>query len=157
MTPYDIAQYAKGVYPPINSDLFQSTYLNASVTAAVCIKDRSVIVAFAGTHDFQDILDDAFVIPCEIPEVGWVHAGFYAGMGDAANRILNDLEHNVGFPLPSLIVTGHSLGAAHATIFTAICGSNGITVDHLVLLESPPTHGQVWASLSHRKYFLLLQ
>jgi surfactin synthase thioesterase subunit len=137
MTPYEIAQYAKGVYPPIAVDMFTWTYISPCVTAAVLINSGNVVVAFAGTHDFQDIIDDVFIVPIELPDVGWLHAGFAEGMEDASKSIIDHLEVNTGLPLRSLVVTGHSLGAAHATIFAAICGSHGMQVDHLVLLESP--------------------
>ena len=81
----------------------------------VAFGDRFAIVAFRGTQsgDWSDLLDDACFVA--VPwEVGHVHQGF-------ARRLANisaDLERALARLAPScrLWFTGHSLGAAAATL-----------------------------------------
>lgn len=79
------------------------------------------IVAFRGSVDKKDWLDDFSAWPTLDPSLGYVHAGFRKGMDGVANRIQGALGGRWH-------ATGHSLGAARACVFAAL----------LALLSKPP-------------------
>jgi pimeloyl-ACP methyl ester carboxylesterase len=78
-----------------------------------------VFVAFRGTQitSLRDLLADVSAIPVKWPGEGLVHYGFWASyrsIRDAIDEWLPDL------PDRPLVLTGHSLGAAMATLMAAL-------------------------------------
>jgi hypothetical protein len=72
------------------------------------------ILAFRGTHSFQNWLTDAGVVRVDLG--GWkVHRGFYEAHQSIKYLALDALK-SVGFEKP-LSITGHSLGAALSKLF----------------------------------------
>jgi len=51
------------------------------------------------------------------PQLGWIHAGFWLGMEEAYAAIKAYFEN---VPIVDPLITGHSLGAAHATILAGL-------------------------------------
>ena len=73
-------------------------------------------MVFRGSLTPLDWFRDFLAIPHELadhPQLGDVHAGFAIGMDDALGNLLPRLRNSV-------YVTGHSLGAARATIFSGL-------------------------------------
>lgn len=72
---------------------------------------------------------------------GKVHKGFFLGWADIEKPVLERLEfwrnHNNGRPLPPLLITGHSLGGALATMATASLLENGFKVAGLYTFGQP--------------------
>ncbi len=79
------------------------------------------LVVFRGSTTVEDWVRDFLAIPhacARHPQLGDVHAGFMLGMDDAFARLLPLLR-------PSVWVTGHSLGAARATLFCGLLVAAG--------------------------------
>jgi hypothetical protein len=103
----------------------------------VCVALRRIgdddIVVFRGSVTAQDWARDFLALPHETeahPTLGDVHAGFMLGM-DAA------YAHVVPLLRSSVYVTGHSLGAGRATLFTGLLVAAGRTPIGRVVFGEP--------------------
>jgi hypothetical protein len=72
-------------------------------------------IAFKGSSEYNDFINDLYLTPTDIGENKLVHSGFYDiiynnGRIDVLNEIVGESENRV-------ILTGHSLGAGLATIY----------------------------------------
>ncbi|KAJ1917470.1 hypothetical protein IWQ60_007776 [Tieghemiomyces parasiticus] len=99
---------------------------HSSVRCYVAVSDRlrTLILAFTGSNldNLRTFLTDldirASPWPPEAP-AAWVHAGFLASTLDGAPSILVALRmHTAAYPDYEIAITGHSLGAAQAVLFT---------------------------------------
>lgn len=72
-------------------------------------------IAFRGTDEPGDWLDNARAVPWWMPGVGWVHKGFLRSMEALEEELLLVMAMA---PYP-VLVCGHSKGGAEATLFTA--------------------------------------
>lgn len=80
------------------------------------------VVVFPGTTDVQGWLRDFEAFPATVhdhPQLGPIHAGFWAGMEQVWGLLDIRLD---GKPT---VVTGHSLGAARASLFTGLLTAAG--------------------------------
>ncbi|WP_051906601.1 lipase family protein [Methylomarinum vadi] len=96
--------------------------------AYIVANDDAVILTFRGTEpdQFKDVLADAYLHPLEFPGKGKVHGGFYGALsGDCWERIVSVLQRP-HLQTKMLWITGHSLGAALATVAAAHLNPHGL-------------------------------
>jgi hypothetical protein len=80
--------------------------------------DRTAVLAFRGTQpdDMSDIMDDANILPMSWETGGKVHSGF----ANALLRVRDQVARLLGAETLPVIMTGHSLGAAVATLAASL-------------------------------------
>lgn len=101
---------------------------------AVRHADGLAVLAFRGTdpQSLSDIADDVkFNLTPWTESAGQVHAGF-AGAARGLREAVNNWLNETGATRTQLVLTGHSLGAAIATLFASTCAPNA-----LVTIGSP--------------------
>ncbi|CAB9496305.1 Lipase class 3 family protein [Seminavis robusta] len=124
-------------------DLEQCFFIKHSVTGGCCIVYRSlekklIVVSFRGTCEPKDLITDANLIQeawvkgedFDTPDACKVHQGIRQSMESISRRLK---ELILAAPAPGeeisdydMIVTGHSLGGALSTMFSADIGEYGI-------------------------------
>lgn len=109
-------------------------------TQALWIETNDVaILAFRGTpldrFDVQDVVSDAKALPVAFPGGGKVHKGFLKGLDSVWDQVQSRLASLKGTD-KSLFITGHSLGAAIATLAAA-----RITMTPALAEVRPNLHG----------------
>lgn len=110
---------------------------NGSVVHTHMFDDMTVI-SFRGTevHDINDICYDMRCLKMRL-HVGKVHRGFALAYAQVANKLKDQLELYGGLTRPRIYVTGHSLGAAMASICVAELAKYGVAISGLVTFGSP--------------------
>lgn len=90
------------------------------------------LIVFRGTSNIQDAIKDliAVALPFGHPQLGFVHTGFWQGMPQAFSVIKPMIKKPT-------IVAGHSLGGAHAAIFTGLLVLAGMAPAYLVTFGGP--------------------
>jgi len=85
--------------------------------------DEFAILSFRGTErgDLEDIKDDGTIVPVPEPPVSFPMCVAHLGFQTALNRVRNEVENHLniyrkGHPNNEICFTGHSLGAALATL-----------------------------------------
>ena len=125
------------------SDLEHCFFINHDVTGGCCAVYRSletklIVVSFRGTCEPVDLLTDASIVQAAWVEgedvkdenTAMIHIGFRKSMNSISRRlkemILATVEPGDRIEDYDMLVTGHSLGGALATLFTADIGEFGI-------------------------------
>jgi hypothetical protein len=114
--------------------MFIGDHTGAAGFGSVRARDGRVLLAFRGTRpdDFRDIKRDLGVRMVAWSEsAGRVHAGFAAATRSLLPQLRQWIDRN-GHDPKKLIVTGHSLGAAMATLL-----ASALPIGWLVTLGSP--------------------
>lgn len=88
------------------------------------------VVVWRGSATAIDWLDDFDACPVDDPTLGWVHSGFLAGERAVSKAIDAVVEQQ-------LIITGHSLGAAHSWLYAADRQAMGKAPTRIVVFGSP--------------------
>lgn len=86
------------------------------------------VITLRGTADMDDFLRDFEALPLWYPQLGFVHSGFALGMADVFAKV-----RDVANP----VITGHSLGGAHARLLAALFIVNGVIPAQLVTFAAP--------------------
>lgn len=133
MTPYDLALACERVYNVHTREA-------DGAEAAIFDEGKGPVVAFRGTEaDFGDILKDMRFFPWYDSELGALcHSGFLKSARALYPVLLPDVAAYV-LQGRKLYLTGHSLGAAQATIFACLLRRNFSSCDiELIGFGSPP-------------------
>ena len=90
------------------------------------------VFAFRGSASTLDWIKDAGALPVSDHEVGIVHAGFLVGMDDFLLAALPVMQAS-----KSIVLTGHSLGGAHARIGGAKLVCRKLAITQIITFGSP--------------------
>ncbi|MCM8535076.1 MAG: lipase family protein [Lentisphaeraceae bacterium] len=116
---------------------------NKGTQAFCCSDDEKVILSFRGTEasHIEDIISDARVLKTEGP-FGKVHRGFKF----ALDNVWSDVESKVkSLEGKRLYITGHSLGAALATLAAATFSNNDVKPESIYTFGQPKVGNKSFA------------
>lgn len=124
MKPYDAALLCQAIYTPKQGD-FDHVLKVGCITAGIKYLPHATVIVFRGSCDLEDWLNDFNIAPDYDQELGIVAGGFLNDVRDFMAKVKPMIEG-------SLIVTGHSLGAARACLLTVM-----MKVDQLIVFGCP--------------------
>jgi predicted lipase len=124
MTPFDAAKLCQSIYDPQTIE-FDQVVTVGEIVAGVNFLPNVTVVAFRGSCVVEDWLNDMSIWPEHDPLFGAVADGFMDDVHEFADHIQPMIKG-------SLVLTGHSLGAARACILSAI-----IPTTQLILFGCP--------------------
>lgn len=158
MSPLLMAQMSRLVYEPwdkvenrLRSEGFSHIHIFERAGTEAFLAKRQpdgCVLAFRGTEpaSFRDWLSDIRCLPVGGP-VGNVHRGFRAAFEQIRLAVFDRLCECVGVPI---YLTGHSLGAALATLCAAEMLNRGIDVAGLCTFGSPRVGDRHFATFVRR-------
>ena len=125
-------ELAAAIYNPITPNTFTQVIDTDDITCGVAVIGDDTVFSFAGSENAEDWVRDFFAVQFCHPQLGTLHAGFWAGMGDAWVPL-----SAIARKAKKIVIVCHSLGCAHGAIFAGLCAKNGIAVDQLVMFAPP--------------------
>jgi Lipase (class 3) len=128
MTDAELAQLCADSYNPLA--VWEHTWTADDIHVAHKLVEGVDVIVFRGSVDVNDWMADFDAIPTKHPLLGWCHAGFLRYMDLVFENVLGVLGREI-------IVTGHSLGAARASILTGLLLSHGSQVKARVVFGEP--------------------
>ena len=130
MTPLQICQYARGIYDPVPSGMFDKVSTIGCVVFGHAKVGDVDVIALRGSENIDDWMHDFTAIPQWHRQLGFCHAGFLHDMDDVFAAVRGVVGAQV-------IITGHSLGGSRARILAGLFACNGLPVDTLCTFGSP--------------------
>lgn len=122
---------------------------SVGTSQATCLKtiDHQYVVAFRGTDDLDSALIDLKSWQVDSETMGDVHAGFKQYIDNIDDGIVQWLEsYSVLEQKMPVVITGHSLGGAAASIFAARLYALGYKNISLFTFGSPRVGDKKWAT-----------
>lgn len=149
---------------PAGKDLEHCFFINHSETGGCCavyrsLKKKLIVISFRGTCTLKDVATDASITiapwvdgeDSNDPNVAKVHVGFRRSLNSISRRLKELLLAAVapGDDISDydLLVTGHSLGGALSTLFTADIGEYGIDAGR-ALPTTAPSSDAWWKAIA---------
>lgn len=124
-----------GGCPKVNATMVKALKGAWTHATGIVAKDpvkKKVVVAFRGTHNIFNVITDAIFnkVECQLGEGCWVHKGFQFAWDEIAEDAEKAVQGIIGEESGwSLVFTGHSLGAAVATLGAGYFRQKGIKCD----------------------------
>ncbi|KAJ7633798.1 alpha/beta-hydrolase [Mycena polygramma] len=121
-TKYSSAAYQSTCSSPLGNTLVESVSGDTNGFIARDDTRKEIVVSFRGTFSVADAVTDVdlFLTPFVSPGISKsfeVHSGFLDAYNDVADTVLSTVEDQVAkFPAYTVVVTGHSLGGALASL-----------------------------------------
>ena len=84
--------------------------------------DGNTLIAFRGTADIGNVLEDLDIVPETTPDGHLGHGGFVGAYRKLLPEVLSHISRD-----KSVVVTGHSLGGAIAVLFAELLGCEVVT------------------------------
>lgn len=135
-TDYSINPYTRSFVPTYQ--IYDQKYdVNGMIGHR--IDDQTIYIVFRGSHSLKDWIDDLRIkkINTDTCDECQVHKGFYVAEQSVINDVINEvIKLQTKFPLYRIVVTGHSLGAALATLTAVDLLEKGIPAE-LIDFGSP--------------------
>lgn len=116
----------------------------------VAANDEAVVVVFRGTTNLRDWMTNVKTRLVEGP-AGRVHCGFFTGLHYAWDEIKRKIKEFDSNNQP-ILVTGHSLGAALATLAAATLKVEGLPVNGLYTFGSPRVGDHAFAEFFEKEF-----
>ena len=130
ITPYKLAVLSDAIYDSA-SKAFTEVWTDNDVVCGVTYEQNAPILVLRGSIETVDFVRDAEAVPVWHESLGFVHAGFIAGMDQLFERA------RTYFGPEPVILTGHSLGGARARLLAALFLSAGLPVTQVTVFGSP--------------------
>ena len=124
------AELCQSIYNPVEKGVFDVILSNDAVTCGVRVVADVTYIAFAGSEDVTDWMNDIYAVPYNHPKLGYIHRGMFNGMPNIMRKLKPYLKG-------ALVLTGHSLGCSHACFVAALCRSEVAELH----LYAPPRAG----------------
>lgn len=102
---------------------------------------ESVILAFRGTDDMKDVVDDLRILPTST-QWGKVHRGFLSGINTLWPLVL-DTVSRISAKEKGIWVTGHSLGAGMAVLASMKAATDGVANVNGIYAFAQPRVGNI--------------
>lgn len=129
ISPIILAQVCADAYADTPAG-FDNVWEFDGCHAARRVIDGQDVIVFRGSKDAEDWIRDVEAVPVWDYALGFVHAGFLAGVRD----VLGALASTAG---KDIVVTGHSLGGARARILAGLLAYSGQPVKQCCVFGSP--------------------
>jgi hypothetical protein len=135
----DLAQLCAASYD--DSVKWDHVWAAEDVHVAHKATDEGDVLVLRGSVDATDWMRDLDAMPVKHPLLGWCHGGFLRYMDLVMEEVMKVCS-------PAFI-TGHSLGAARASILAGLVHCHGFSVKQRVVFGEPrPGFGQLATILS---------
>ena len=124
-----LAQLSQYIYS-VNTSYWDHYLEQDGVVLGVKKSGDADIVVFRGSDNLEDWRRDLDEVPKYHPILGFIHQGFLDGMDKVAQTLIPALG-------PSIVVTGHSLGAARAWILSGLLSAACKPAAQVTVFGSP--------------------
>ncbi len=140
-----LAEFSRRAYQPLASDMILETPATDTGVLIAGIGD-AIVLAFRGTRNLRDWITDARFFKRQIGGGIGIHDGFL----DAIDSVLPRIVGNLLPPgadkasVKPLIICGHSLGGALATLAAFYLRRQGFNIQAVYTFASPRVGNAVW-------------
>lgn len=124
-----LAMLCKQIYTEMPT-VWDHYWSRDDVVVARRVVEGDNVIVFRGSATLEDWERDLQGLPTKHKHLGWCHSGFLEGMDNLVEEILPTLSGRI-------IVTGHSLGAARALLFTALATIQKVSIERTVVFGCP--------------------